>query len=96
MQNFLINRKFYFKCVSEATVTKVVENLPSDKATTEEIPINMLNSSDFCFSKFSKYINEAFTNKKFPYTLKLFDITPVSKKLYQFVRANTDLSVFYL
>ena len=78
-QKFWINKKFSFTCVSEATVRKSVESLLSDKATAGGIPINVLKSSDFCFSKLTKCINEAFTNKKFPENLK--DITPVYKKL---------------
>ena len=57
-----------------------MKNFPFDKDTAGEIPINVLKSSDFCFSKLPKCINETFTNKHYPDTLKHSDITPVYKK----------------
>ena len=76
-----INRKFSFQSVSEDTVKNVVKNLPSDKATAGEIPVDILKNSEFCFSELTKCINKAFNENKFPDTLKLSDIVPVFKKL---------------
>ena len=42
-------KKFSFQCVSETTVRKVVKNLPSDKATAGEIPVNVLKNSKIPF-----------------------------------------------
>ena len=61
---------------------------PSDKATDEKISINVLKSSNFCFSNPAKYISEAFSDKKFLDTLKLPDIAPVYKKLDTRDKAN--------
>ena len=36
---------------------------------------------EFCFSELTKCVNKAFNENKFPDTLKLSDIVPVSKKL---------------
>ena len=49
-QKLKINRKFSFQSVSEDTVKNVVKNLPSDKATAGEIPVDILKNSEFCFS----------------------------------------------
>ena len=54
---------------SEATVRKVVKNLPSDKATAGEIPVKVLKSSE----TWSNCNNEAIWNYKFPDSLKLSD-----------------------
>ena len=57
-----------------------MKNLPSDKATAGEIPVDILKNSEFCFSELTKCINKAFNENKFPDTLKLSDIVPVFKK----------------
>ena len=36
---------------------------------------------DFCFSELKKCVNKAFNENKFPSTLKLSNIVPLSKKL---------------
>ena len=76
-----LNKRFSFQHVSEATVRKVVKNLPSDKMSAGEIPIKVLKESTFCFPELTNYINESLTNNKFPDTLKLSDIIPVFKIL---------------
>ena len=59
-----------------------MKNLPSDKATAGEIPVDIIKkNSEFCFSELTKCINKAFNENKFPDTLKLPDIVPVFKKL---------------
>ena len=58
-----------------------MKNLPSDKATADEIPADISKNSEFCFSELAKCINKAFNENKFPDTLKLSDIVPVFKKL---------------
>ena len=73
--------KFSFQCVSEATVRKVVKNLPSDKAAAGDIPVNILKNSENYFFYLTNCINEAIRNNKFPDSLKLSNITPVYKNL---------------
>ena len=58
-----------------------MKNLPSDKGTASEIPVDILKNSEFCFIELTKCINKAFNENKFPVTLKLSDIVPVFKKL---------------
>ena len=77
---FKLSKKFSFQCVSETTVRKAVENVPSDKTTAAEIPINVLKNSEIIFLDLTNCINEALRNNKFPDSLKLSDITPVYKK----------------
>ena len=80
-QNVKINSKFSYQSVSEDTEKNVVKNLPENKATASEIPVDILKNSEFCFSELTKCINKAFNENKFPDTLKLSDIVPVFKKL---------------
>ena len=87
-ENVQLNKRFSFQHVSEATVRKVVKNLPSDKVSAGEIPIKILKESTFCFPELTNCINESLTNNKFPDTLKLSDITPVFKKLDPSDKAN--------
>ena len=87
-EKFQLNKRFSFQHVSEATVRKVVKNLPSDKVSTGEIPIKILKDSTFCFPELKNYVNESLTNNKFPDTLKLSDMTPVFKKLDPSDKAN--------
>ena len=70
-----------FQSLSEDTVKNVAKNLPSDKATAGEIPVDILRNSEFCFIKLTKCINKAFNENKFPDALKLSNIVPVFKKL---------------
>ena len=87
-EKFQLNKRFSFQHVSETTVRKVVKNLPSDKVSAGEIPIKILKESTFCFPELTNCINESLTNNKFRDALKLFDITPVFKKLDPSDKAN--------
>ena len=58
-----------------------MKNLPSDKATAGEMPVDILKNSEFCYSELTKCINKAFNKNTFLDTLKLSDIVPVFKKL---------------
>ena len=58
-----------------------MKNLPSDKATVGEIPVDILKNSEFCFRELTKCINKAFNENKFQDILKLSDVVPVFKKL---------------
>ena len=92
---FKSNKKFSFQCVSEATVRKAVKSLPSDKATAEEIPVNVLKNSEICFFDLTNCVNEAIRNNKFPDSLKLSDITPMYKNLTLVIKPIIDQSMFY-
>ena len=79
-QKLKLNKKFAFQCDSEATVRKVVKNLPSDKAAAGEIPVKVVKNSEISFFDLTNGINKAIRNNEFPDFLKLSDITPVHKK----------------
>ena len=64
-EKFQLNKRFSFQHVSEATVRKVVKNLPSGKVSAGEIPIKILKESTFCFPELTNCINEYLTNNKF-------------------------------
>ena len=80
-EKFQLNKRFSLQDTSEATVTKVVKKLPSDKVSAGAVPIKILKESKFCFPELTNCMNESLTNNKFPDTLKLSDITPFFKKL---------------
>ena len=65
-----------------------MKSLPSDKATTGEIPVKVLKNCENCFFDLNNCINEAIRNNKFPDSLKLSDITPVYKKLHPSDKTN--------
>ena len=65
-----------------------MKSLPSDKATTGEIPGKVLKNCENCFFDLNNCINEAIRNNKFPDSLKLSDITPVYKKLHPSDKTN--------
>ena len=46
---FKLSKKLSFLCVSQATVRKVLKYLPSDKAATEELPLNVLKIVKIAF-----------------------------------------------
>ena len=65
-----------------------MKNLPSDKATPGDIPVNVLQNSEICFFFFSYCINEDIIDNKFPDSVELSDITPVYKKIDPSDKAN--------
>ena len=90
-----LKKKLSFQCVSEATVRKAVKSLPSNKATTGEIPVNVLKNCESCFFVITNCIYEAFRNNMFPDSIKLSDITAVYKKLDPSDKANYRLVSVY-
>ena len=72
--------KSSFQPVSVYTVKRVIEGLPSNKATAGEIPIKTWKESGFTFEYLTSCFNEAILSGKFPDSLKLLNIVPVHKK----------------
>ena len=75
--NYKIASKFSFKPVSEEFVKYIVNDLSSNKAASEEIPLKILKECDFSFTN---CINETIKSNKFLDSLKLSNIVPVHKK----------------
>ena len=65
-----------------------MKNLPSDKATPGDIPVNVLQNSEICFFDLTNCINEDIIDNKFPDSIELSDITPVYKKIDPSDKAN--------
>ena len=62
----MLNKKLSFQCVSEATVSearKFVKNLPSDKATSREILVNILKNSETCSFELTNCIEDTHGEK---------------------------------
>ena len=72
--------KFSSQPVSVYTVKKVIEGLPSNKATAGEIPIKVLKESGITFEYLTSCVDEAISSGKFPDSLKLLSIVTVHKK----------------
>ena len=67
---------------------EIIEGLPSDKATSGEIPIKILKENGFTFEYLTCCVNEAISSGKFPGSLKLSNIVPVHKKKYPSDKCN--------
>ena len=61
--------------------------MPNNKASDWDIPINILNHSDFTFEKLKDSINHVITTSgKFPDSLNSVNITTVFKKDNQHIK----------
>ena len=80
-QKFKLNKKFSFRCVSEATVRKFVKSLFSDKATAGQSSGYIVKNGETYLLELTNWINEAIIKNKLPDSLKLSDATPAYKKL---------------
>ena len=67
--NYTIKQKFSFKPVTVKDIENVIKNIPTNKVTGGEIPLNVLKQSSFTYVKDS-----------FPDSLKLANIKSVHKK----------------
>ena len=74
--------KFSFQPVSVHIVKEVVGELPTNKAkaTSGEIPFQIVKESGFTFEYLTYCVNEAILSRKFPNSLNLSKIVPVHKK----------------
>ena len=76
----MIKEKFSFLSVSVKDVENVIENIPSNKASGGDIPIQILKNSGFTYQILTNCINDAIGKGVFPDSLKIASITPVHKK----------------
>ena len=67
-EKFQLNKKVSFQHVSEATLKKVLKNVPSVRVFAGELSIKILKWSKFCFPELTNCINESLPNNKFPDT----------------------------
>ena len=77
---YLIKEKFSLQPVSVKDVENVIKNIPSNKASGGDIPIQILKQSGFTYQILTDCINDAINKGVFPDSLKIANITPVHKK----------------
>ena len=69
-----------FLSVSVKDVENVIKNIPSNKASGGDIPIQILKKPGFTYQILTNCINDAIDKSVFPDSLKIASITPVHKK----------------
>ena len=78
---YAIQEMFSVKPVTVKHVENIIKNIPNNKASGEEIPLNILKQSRFSYEMLTDCINDAIVGENiFPDSLKFADITPVHKK----------------
>ena len=68
---YLIKEKFSFQPVSVKDVENDIKNIPSNKASGGDIPIQILKLSGFTYQILTDYINDAINKGVFPDSLKI-------------------------
>ena len=76
----MIKEKFSFQPASVKDVENVIKNIPSNKASGGDIPIQILKQSGFSYQILTDYINDAINKGVFRDSLKIANITPAHKK----------------
>ena len=78
---YTIHEKFSIKPVTAKDVENIIKNMPNNKSSGGEIPLNILKQSRFTYKMLTDCINDAIVGEDiFPDSLKFGDITPVHKK----------------
>ena len=67
---YLIQENFSFQPVSVKDVENTIENIPSNKASGGDIPIQILKQSGFTYQILTDSINDAINKGVFPDSLK--------------------------
>ena len=76
----MIKEKFSFQPASVKDVENVIKNIPSNKASGGDTPIQILKQSGFTYQILTDCINNAIHKSLFSDSLKIANITPVHKK----------------
>ena len=78
---YTIQEMFSVKPVTVKDVENIIKNIPKNKASGGEIPLNILKQSRFTYEMLTDCINDAIVGENiFPDSPKFADITPVHKK----------------
>ena len=78
---YAIQEQFSVKPVTVKDVENIIKNIPNNKASGEEIPLNILKQSRFTYKMLTDCINDAIVGEDiFSDSLKFAGITPVHKK----------------
>ena len=75
-----VKENFSFRLATAEEIKVIIKDLPTNKAASGEIPVNVLKKSIFFFDEPTSCVNYALINGKFPITLKNANVTPVHKK----------------
>ena len=78
--NYTIKQSFSFKPVTVKDIEDVIKNIPTNKVTGGETPLNVLKQSSLAYEMLTDCINDSLLKGTFPDSLKLENITPVHKK----------------
>ena len=78
---YAIQEKFSVKPFTVKGVENIIKNIPNNKTSAGEIPLDILKQSRFTYQMLKDCINGAIVGENiFPDGLKFADITPVHKK----------------
>ena len=78
---YAIQEKFSVKPVTAKDVENIIKNIPNNKASRGEIPLNILKQSRFTYEMLTDCINDAIVWENiFPDSLKFAEMTQVHKK----------------
>ena len=77
---YLIEEKFSFQPVSVKGAENVIKNIPSNKASGVDIPIQILKQFGFTYQILTDCINDAINKGIFPNSFKIANTTPANKK----------------
>ena len=77
---YLIQEKLFFQPVSVKDVENIIKNIPSNKASGGDMPIQILKQSGFTYQILTGCINNAINKGVFPDSLKIANITLAHKK----------------
>ena len=78
---YTIQEKFSVIRVTVKDVENIIKNIPNNKVSGGEIPLNIFKQSRFTYKMLTDYINDAIVRENmFPDSLKFGNITPVHKK----------------
>ena len=76
----MIKDDFSFQPVSVKAVENVIKNIPSNKASGIDIPVQILKQSRFTYQILTDCINDAINKVVFPDSLKIANIAIARKK----------------
>ena len=88
---YAIQEKFSVKSVTVKDIENIIKNMPNNKASGGETPLNILKQSRITYKMLADCINDAIVGENiFPDILKFGDITPVHKKDEQPIKKIID------
>ena len=88
---YAIQEMFSVKPVTVKHVENIIKNIPNNKASGEEIPLNILKQSRFTYEMLTECINDAIVGENiFPESLNLLTLHQCTKKMKQPIKKIID------